>query len=262
MGLTMTLRHPLGVLSFGLLLGSAAATVTIHESAAAKPSTIASPEVMQAARRHYTSGNEALGRSDLDTARGEFEQAYLLLPLPEFLLALSNVAEKQERTEEAIRYAEQYLAAVPRGTDTTAVQVRIDALKARRPRTTTETVAPSVPVDSSRVPSLWPPIAVSATGVALIIVAGGLGGASHAAAAKLTDPALAGTMFTMDLLDTYNYGKTTNAAAVSIGVIGGVVLAGGLGWLGYVLYQRRNAVMPIRATSMLRGLPSTGEFAH
>lgn len=212
-------------------------TVSGARPAAAESRSLeVSPEAMQAARRHYASGNAAYQRGEYDLARREFEQAYSQLPLPEFLQSLSQAAEKQGKLDDAIRYAEAYVSGNPDGGEVGAMTTRLNELRARKQAAL---VVPAAAPKASAAPSLVPPLALAGSGLALLIVGGGLGLKVLSNAGVLTDPQNSGKPFTTELMQIQEESKRLNIAAITLDVIGGVVLVGGAGWLGYTIHQRR-----------------------
>jgi len=203
-----------------------------------------SPEKMLEARQHNTAGNAALQAEDYATARREFEKAYELLPVPDFLRSLAKVAAKQNQLADAIRFDEEYLRAEPEAADKEEVKAELKALQTQQ----AAQLAAQAPPVTPRGPSLAPPLALLGSGLALLVVGGGLGIGALLADKTLTSPDNAGMPYTEELAATYSRGKVLNAAAISFDVVSGVTIAASVGWLAYTLKQRRQqaAVTPAR----------------
>jgi len=82
----------------------------------------------QAAQRHFESGVNFYRNGDYESARIEFEAGYRLSKLPDFLVNLCQVADKQNRIQEAVNYCEQYLRIEPNAKDSPEVRIRLDRL--------------------------------------------------------------------------------------------------------------------------------------
>lgn len=211
------------------------------------------PEEEAAAQQHYQSGAAFFQGGNYAAARAEFEAAYQLTHLPDFLYNLAKVAEKQGRTEDEERYLKEYVATNP--ADAAEVRARLEQIQKDKP------------VTVSRIPPT-PALALVGAGVGALIIGIACGGASLAAARTVADPANTGKPFTAELFNTQQTGMQLNSAAIAFDVIGGVALAAGGAWIGYWLYQKHKAEQrrpaPPAATASIvtsgLGLAVTGSF--
>lgn len=80
----------------------------------------------QAAQRHFESGVSFYRNGDYESARIEFGNR--LSKLPDFLVNLCQVADKQNRIQEAINYCEQYLRIESNAKDNPEVLARLERL--------------------------------------------------------------------------------------------------------------------------------------
>jgi tetratricopeptide (TPR) repeat protein len=210
-------------------LGPAGAPPTAHAAAAvAVSATPAAPEPsaaeQEAAANHYQSGVSFFQSGNYAAARAEFEAAYQLTRYPDLLFNLAKVAEQQSRTDDEVRYLDEYLATSPKDAD----EVRARLAKIRRP------------ARKQRLPPTAAMI-LAGGGVAALIIGIGCGGGAIAAARTVGDPANQGQPFSADLLNTQQSGIQLSRAAIAFDVIGGTALAAGGAWIGYWLYKRRDA---------------------
>ena len=151
----------------------------------------------QAAQRHFESGVNFYKTGDYEAARIEFEAGYRLSKLPDFLVNLCQVADKQNRIQEAVNYCEQYLRIEPNAKDGTEVRARLDRLnqqlggaaQPQPPPAASPSVSPSplaiVPSQSS---DANPARSRPPVGALALLIGGGLllGGAGSGAGALAT----------------------------------------------------------------------------
>ena len=198
----------------------------------------------QAAQRHFESGVNFYKTGDYEAARIEFEAGYRLSKLPDFLVNLCQVADKQNRVQDAINYCEQYLRAEPNAAASAEVRTRLDNLHqrladpaaARQPapavaQPTAPQVAsqPSTEVtkQAARRPVPKGALALLVGGAVLLGVGAGTGGAALATSRELE----AGPVFAdSDVLK--RRGEALNAVAITFYVVGGVAAVAGVAWLG------------------------------
>lgn len=209
------------------------------------------PATVQAAQRHFDSGVQFYAAGDYESARIEFEAGFRLSKLPDFLVNLCKVAERQNRPEDAVRYCEQYLRLRPDDAD---VRQRLERLRSG----TVETVS-SPPVPAAASPSMTaataqpanaslpvplvstkqrPPVPKPALGFLIggsALLAAGIG--TGAAALFTQREAEAGPFFE-DFGALQRRGKALNVMAISFSVVGGVAAAAGGGWLVYWSHHR------------------------
>ena len=198
--------------------------------------------MMQAARVHLNTGKAAYKSGEYAVARKEYEQAYAILPLPEYLRNLAKIADKQGQLGDAIRYAEKYLAADPAASDAQDMTVYLADLLARQERVPPPPSAHPGSGDqpSPRKPGLAAPLAIAGSGLLVLAIGGGLGFASLNAQQQFTDATGSGGAYWTEVQATYNQGTALNLGAIVLDAVGGVGLAAGLVWTGYVLYQRKH----------------------
>lgn len=195
------------------------------------------PPTVQAAQRHFESGVNFYKTGDYEAARIEFEAGYRLSKLPDFLVNLCQVADKQNRVQDAINYCEQYLRAEPNAKESSEVRTRLDNLHQRLadPTVTRPPVPPAATVMQSPVsPSTGQPVteiakpterrpvpkgalALLVGGASLLAVGAGTGAAALATSRELE----AGPVFA-DVDGLKRRGETLNAVAITFYVLGGV----------------------------------------
>lgn len=139
-----TTRRCLAVL-LSALLTSGSLTPAVAW-AQAKPATTKSTKAAkadeeakrQAARQHYSAGEEALKAGDFAAAHREYKAANDLLPAPITMFKMAFCHDKLEQVAEAIASYEAFLAANPPGTSAERVaeaEGRITELKKKLPAT-------------------------------------------------------------------------------------------------------------------------------
>jgi tetratricopeptide (TPR) repeat protein len=204
------------------------------------------PPTVQAAQHHFEIGVNFYKTGDYEAARIEFEAGYRLSKLPDFLVNLCQVADKQNRIQEAVNYCEQYLRIEPNAKDSAEVRTRLDRLHQQlgspAQPTLSPTPAPSLspavtaqPATSDR-PRSQPP-----AGALVLLMGGGallVGGAGTGSAALATAKEIeAGPAFD-DLAGLQRRGEALNIGAITLSVVGGFSAAIGTGWFVYWLRER------------------------
>ena len=202
------------------------------------------PPTVQAAQRHFESGVNFYKTGDYEAARIEFEAGYRLSKLPDFLVNLCQVADKQNRIQEAINYCEQYLLAEPKAKESAEVRTRLDNLHQRladpaaarppAPAVAQPTAPPVASLPSTEVtkqaarrPVPKGALALLFGGAVLLGVGAGTGGAALATSRELE----AGPIFA-DVDGLKRRGEALNAVTITLLVGGGVAVVAGAGWLG------------------------------
>lgn len=209
----------------------------------------------QAAQRHFESGVNFYRNGDYESARIEFEAGYRLSKLPDFLVNLCQVADKQNRIQEAVNYCEQYLRIEPNSKDSPEVRIRLDRLHQQlgtpAPPPPTQLSSPQVP-NSVAIVAAQPAESTQArsrppAGALALLIGGGallLGGAgSGAGALAMAKEIESGPAFD-DLAGLQHRGSTLNAVAITLFVAGGVATVAGAGWLGYWGTRRSTSRSP------------------
>lgn len=217
---------------------------------------VASP-TMEAAKRHFDSGVSFYQAGDYEAARIELEAGYRLSKLPDFLVNLCFVAEKQNRVQEALNYCDQYLRLEPNASDAGEIRARAERLR--------QQFAQAAPPANTSKPAERPPVPAvpntdasrqersslsSSTGgrqhapvgaIALLVGGAGLlcAGVGTGAGALLTAKEIERGPAFDDLTGLERRGTALNAAAITFYVVGGVAAVAGGAWLGS--WARRNA---------------------
>lgn len=222
--------------------------VLIAALAALAPTASARAEVEptatnQAAERHFESGVNFYRNGDYESARIEFEAGYRLSRLPDFLVNLCQVADKQNRIQEAVNYCEQYLRVEPNAKDSAEVRTRLDRLRqqlgspAQPASAPSQPSAPSTPAATPIQPATPAPARARPPAGALALLIGGgvllAGGAGSGAGALVTAREIERGPAFDDLAGLQRRGEALNVAAITLYVAGGVAVAAGAGWLGY-----------------------------
>ena len=209
------------------------------------------PATIQAAQRHYDSGAEFYKTGDYDAARIEFEAGFRLSKLPDFLVNLCQVAEKQNLPDDAIRYCEQYLRMVPGATDAADVQGRIDRLRLKLQESKALAQGVVVPAVTAKPPAV--PTAVSIPAVrtasapkpALALLVGGgallVGALGTGVGSQLTKQQLEGEPYFDDVDMLRRRGEALTAASISLGIVGGAAVVAGASWLAHWRYRNNQA---------------------
>jgi tetratricopeptide (TPR) repeat protein len=223
---------------FGLPTPSVAQTPPDAADPKAAAATTPSAEETSAAEQHYQAGAKFYQAANYPAARLEFEAAYQLTHLPDLLYNLAQVAQKQGRSADELRYWEEYLATNPKDVD--EVRSRLEQLRKEHPELTQKpsSATPSSPPPSAAHPLPVPALGLAIGGAAALIIGVGCGSAALAAANSVANPANTGMPFTPALYNTQERGKQLNVAAITFDVVGGAALAAGGAWLGYWIYQR------------------------
>lgn len=216
---------------------------------------VASP-TMEAAKRHFDSGVAFYQAGDYEAARIELEAGYRLSKLPDFLVNLCLVAEKQNRLQEALNYCDQYLRLEPNASDAAEIRTRAERLRQQLEQAATQAnvskpaerlsdpavvnANPSGPERS--LPSSSVPVRQHAPVGAIALLVSGAGllcaGVGTGAGALVTAKEIERGPAFDDLAGLERRGAALNAAAITFYVVGGVAAVAGLGWLGWA---RRNA---------------------
>ncbi|MBP6608936.1 MAG: hypothetical protein KA258_05075, partial [Deltaproteobacteria bacterium] len=76
--------------------------------------------------RFYDSGVIYWESKEWDRARSDFQNAYNLTKLPDFLLNLALVSEKQRKFNDSIGYLEAYIDNCPKAADLDKARQKVD----------------------------------------------------------------------------------------------------------------------------------------
>ena len=154
----------------------------------AAPPTITQPE-QDKAMRFYDSAVIYWESKDWDRARSDFQNAYNITRLPDFLINLALVAEKQRKFNDAVRFLDDYIEACPRASDLDKVEQKKAEMKISQAIEAGERPAGTVKGSLPPIPA----IALMATGAALLITGVGLGSAALATSQQVGSPENRGT---------------------------------------------------------------------
>ena len=229
-------------------------------------------EDLAEAKLHFQAGVKAFESGVYPTAAAEFQAAYRLSKRPDLLYNLARVAETMGQPSQAIDYLEGYLRDRPDAKD--RAQVRKDMERLRRlmqaerevqaapvpeqpltpqpvtpkppqpvaPPVAPQPTAPAAPTLWQKLPP-WPALTLMGGGTLLLITGFGLGGAALSTA----DQVQTGMTYNRDL---DSRGRSLNAAAISLDVLGGLALAAGVGWTVWWALHRKPAT-PAKSALLL-----------
>lgn len=258
-------RLPLGCAAALVLLLCAAAP---RAAAGAEPGNLPdatdeiTPEALAAARRHFDMGLIFYTTDNLPAAREEFEEAYRLSHRPDLLFNLARVSERMGRREDAVLYLERYLLVLPEARDADEVRRKIASLRARgvNPPPPGVGVPVALPPRPSRLPPL-PALCLLGGGAAALITGIGLGAGALAAARTVGSSRYDGQYFNADLQAIERRGQAMNAAAITLDVLGGLALAGGVAFTAVWAHGRRQGqAPPLRVLFSPGGAALSGGF--
>lgn len=201
-------------------------------------STASAPtkEELAQAKLHFQAGVKAFQAGIYPVAATEFKEAYRLSKRPDLLFNLARVAETMGQPSQAVDYLEGYLRERPDAQDRGQVEKDIERLRGQiqseRPAPTPpppvqQDTPPPAPVTTApslreRLPPL-PALGLMGGGTVLLIIGFGLGGAALGVAKDVE----AGKTYDAAL---DSKGRSLNAGAISMDVLGSVALAAGVGW--------------------------------
>lgn len=240
------------------------AAPTTAPSAATPPAADASAEALDSlAQQHYKSAVEMYQNHQFEAARIEFEAAYKLLPLPDLLHNLSMVAEQQGKLAEAVDYEERFLVAASHlmHSERAVARSRITQLQqtakisGTTPTTSTAPTASAPAAPGVAVAPAAPAVAPAserrrtpAGALALLGIGGGvlLGGIGCGVGAILTQQSLEGgePLYQREIDMLTQRGQALNIAAITLDVVGGVVIATGGIWAIWARTHATRAARP------------------
>ena len=194
-----------------------------------------SSEDKEKAMRFYDSGVIYWESKEWDRARSDFQNAYNLTKLPDFLLNLALVSEKQRKFNDSIGYLEAYIDNCPKAADLDKARQKVDDL--RIAQAIEEGKNPPRTIKASLPP--WPAIALMASGAGLLIVGAGLGGGAIAQSNYVSDPVHRAKLWSVELQDAESLGLKMQTASYTLDAVGVAALAAGVIWTG-VYYAQGN----------------------
>lgn len=232
-------------------------------AAPATPATPTSPPAVAAApaaddaldslaQQHYNAGVEMFRNGQYEASRVEFEAAYKLLPLPDFLHNLSMAAELQKKYADALTYEERFLAAASHLThsERTVTRNRIAKLRDAAGGTTAGSSAASGKEGGrSRTPT--GALALIGIGSGMLLVGIGCGAGALVTQNKLENGE---PLFAREYEALTQRGRALNYTGISLDVLGGVALVSGAAW---AIAARTRAPKPqlTTASSLFSVLP-------
>lgn len=230
----------LGIGLFGLLLlgdvGNADARRRSRRERRAdecKAPPVVPPQDQEKAMRFYDSALIYWESKEWDRARSDFQNAYNITKLPDFLINLALVSEKQRKFNDSIGYLEAYIDNCPNAPDLEKARQKVDELKIAiaLDAGNTRTVKASLPPT--------PAIALMATGAGLVIMGIGLGSAALVNAHQVSSPDNRTKWWTQDLQALETSGQRMATAAYALDAVGVAALTAGVIWTG-VFYAQGN----------------------
>lgn len=187
-------------------------------------------------------------------SRDDFQIAYDISHLPDFLINLAQVCAKLEQYADAIKYLENYIQECPGASDVPIARQRIDELR----------IAEAIKEGEKPPSTPWhlppkPALALVGTGAALLIIGAGLGGGAIASAHKVGNSANQNLVFGADFQNAERQGKMLEGAAIAFDVLGGLVLFTGAVWTTTWFYEQKTG-MSLSLSPRLGGFVLSGGF--
>ena len=187
-------------------------------------------------------------------AKADFQVAYDLSHLPDFLINLAQVCAKLEQHAEAIKHLEAYIQECPGAPDVPIASQRIEELRVAQAIKEGEKPPPT----QRRLPPTAS-LALVGTGAALLIIGAGLGGAALAASKQVGNSANNNMLFSPELQNDERRGRQLNGAAIGVDVVGALALVVGGAWALSWLYEQKTG-MSLAVSSQGAGLAISGGF--
>lgn len=200
-----------------------------------KAPPVVSPADQEKAMRFYDSAVIYWESKEWNRARSDFQNAYNISKLPDFLINLALVSEKQRKFNDSIGYLEGYIDNCPNAPDLDKARQKIEDL--RIAQAIEEGKNPPRTVKASLPP--WPAIALMASGAGLLIAGVGLGGGAISKSHLISDPDNRTKLWSVDLQDIETAGQRMQTAAFTLDAIGVAALTAGVIWTG-VYYAQGN----------------------
>ncbi len=191
---------------------------------------------------------------DYTKAKTEFQNAYDISHLPDFLINLAQVSAKLDQPADAVKYLETYVQECPGAPDAPLARQRIEDLRIAQAIKEGEKPPPT----PLRLPPA-PALALMGVGAGLLIVGAGLGGGAIAASKQVGDPANHNTLFNTDLQSAERRGRALEGAAIAFDVLGALSLVSGVAWTASWLYEQKTG-LSLALTPRFGGFALTGSF--
>jgi tetratricopeptide (TPR) repeat protein len=206
------------------------------------------------AQRLWESGMIYYDAKDYQKSRADFQSAYDISHLPDFLINLAQVTAKLELFNEAIKFLEAYIQECPGAPDVPLASQRIEELRIDQGMREGEKPRPK--------PVHLPPkgaLALMGTGAVLLVVGLGLGGGAILAAHQVSNPANQNMFFSPALQQAEVQGQQLQNAGIACDVLGALALIPGAIWAGAWLYEQKTG-MSLTLAPRMGGLVLTGGF--
>lgn len=223
-----------GIIGLALL----AAVLSPHPARAADPEI--PPKQIAIAERHFHDGTEWYREGKFDLAITEYRASYEISKLPELLHNISLCYENLGNIEAAISYEQRYIEAVPKSDFEVIDQAngRIARLRgsAAQPIAKAATPPPERPITSkpeakpvrqTSNPVRYAPYLAIAGGSLALIAGFACGGLALERASQIRSMQ---PIARADLDALTAQGQSYNRAAITLDVIGGAIVAGGVVW--------------------------------
>ncbi|HNN97767.1 MAG TPA: hypothetical protein PKI03_36130 [Pseudomonadota bacterium] len=219
-----------------------------------RPSQEAANTDLEKARRLWESGMIYYDTKDYQKAKSEFQSAYDISHLPDFLINLAQTSAKLDQPADAVKYLETYVQECPGAPDAPLARQRIEDLRIAQAIKEGEKPPPA-PV---RLPPK-PALALMGSGAVLLIVGAGLGGAAIVAGKQVGNPANQNMVFNIDLQNAERRGKALEGAAIAFDVLGALALVSGAAWTASWLYEQKTG-LSLALSPRLGGFALSGSF--
>lgn len=206
------------------------------------------------ARRLWESGMIYYDSKEYQKAKTEFQNAYDISHLPDFLINLAQASAKLDQSGDAIKYLETYVQECPGAPDAPLARQRIDDLRIAQAIKEGEKPPPA----PLRLPPK-PALALMGTGAGLLIIGAGLGGGAIVAGKQVGDPANNNTVFNVDLQSAERRGRALESAAIAFDVLGALALVSGVAWSASWLYEQKTGIS-LTLAPRFGGFALTGSF--
>lgn len=212
------------------------------------PPTIAQQD-QDKAMRFYDSAVIYWESKDWDHARSDFQNAYNITKLPDFLINLALVSERQRKFNDSIGFFESYIDNCPNAADLDKVKQKIDELKIAIAIQAGEKPAGEVKGSLPPIPA----IALMAGGGAFLLTGIGLGSGALAQSKQVSAPENRGQAWNSELQGVESSGQKLATSSYVLSAIGGAALAAGVVWTG-VYYARGNTGLSLALVPQNNGL--------
>lgn len=192
---------------------------------------------VEKAKRLWESGTIYYDSKEYQKAKTEFQNAYDISHLPDFLINLAQTSAKLDQKADAVKYLEMYVQECPGAPDAPLARQRIDDLRIAM-AIQEGNKPPPAPL---RLPPK-PAMALLGSGAVLLIVGAGLGGGAIAAGQQVGNAANHNMVFNPDLQNAERRGRALESAAIAFDVLGALALVGGAAWSLSWVYEQKTGI--------------------